>query len=74
MNTTSLDYIDDLYVRFINDPSSVSETWRRYFEDFSLSAQSESLVVESVAADGYGTSNQVPDALWLARMQERVDQ
>ncbi|MFM7930874.1 MAG: 2-oxoglutarate dehydrogenase E1 subunit family protein, partial [Pirellula sp.] len=74
MNTTSLDYIDDLYVRFINDPTSVSETWRRYFEDFSLSAQSESLVVESVAADGYGTSNQVPDALWLARMQERVDQ
>ncbi|MFO0410966.1 MAG: 2-oxoglutarate dehydrogenase E1 subunit family protein, partial [Planctomycetota bacterium] len=54
MNTTSLDYIDDLYVRFINDPSSVSETWRRYFEDFSLSAQSESLVTESVAVDGYG--------------------
>jgi len=74
MNTTSLDYIDDLYVRFINDPSSVSETWRRYFEDFSLSAQSESLVAEPVIASGYSDVTQAPDALWLARMQERVDQ
>ena len=74
MNTTSLDYIDDLYVRFINDPSSVSETWRRYFEDFSLSAQSESLVAEPVLASGYSDTAQAPDALWLARMQERVDQ
>ena len=74
MNTTSLDYIDDLYVRFINDPSSVSETWRRYFEDFSLSTQSESLVAEPVPSIGYGESSTTPDALWLARMQERVDQ
>ncbi|MCE2784202.1 MAG: 2-oxoglutarate dehydrogenase subunit E1 [Pirellula sp.] len=74
MNTTSLDYIDDLYLRFINDPTSVSETWRRYFEDFSLSTQSESLVSESVPSHGYGESTAAPDALWLARMQERVDQ
>jgi len=74
MNTTSLDYIDDLYLRFINDPTSVSETWRRYFEDFSLSTQSESLVVEPVPSLGYGESTAAPDALWLARMQERVDQ
>ena len=74
MNTTSLDYIDDLYLRFINDPTSVSETWRRYFEDFSLSTQSESLVAEPVSLLGYGESTAAPDALWLARMQERVDQ
>lgn len=74
MNTTSLDYIDDLYLRFINDPTSVSETWRRYFEDFSLSTQSESLVAEPVPSLGYGESTAAPDALWLARMQERVDQ
>ena len=74
MNTTSLDYIDDLYLRFINDPTSVSETWRRYFEDFSLSTQSESLVAEPVPSLGYGESTSAPDALWLARMQERVDQ
>jgi 2-oxoglutarate dehydrogenase E1 component len=74
MNTTSLDYIDDLYLRFINDPTSVSETWRRYFEDFSLSTQSESLVAEPVPSLGYSESTAAPDALWLARMQERVDQ
>ena len=74
MNTTSLDYIDDLYLRFINDPTSVSETWRRYFEDFSLSTQSESLVAEPVPSHAYGESSTTPDALWLARMQERVDQ
>ena len=74
MNTTSLDYIDDLYLRFINDPTSVSETWRRYFEDFSLSTQSESLVAEPVPSLGYSDATAAPDALWLARMQERVDQ
>ena len=74
MNTTSLDYIDDLYLRFINDPTSVSETWRRYFEDFSLSTQSESLVAEPVPSLGYNDATAAPDALWLARMQERVDQ
>jgi 2-oxoglutarate dehydrogenase E1 component len=72
MNTYSLDYIDDLYVRYIQDPSSVSEVWRKYFEEFSLSAQSEGFIGET------GGSEQVaeglPDALWLARMQERVDQ
>ena len=34
MNSDSLDYIDDLYVQYLRDPSSVSETWRRYFEQF----------------------------------------
>ncbi len=79
MNTYSLDYIDDLYVRYIQDPSSVSEVWRRYFEEFSLAAQSENLYAEAAAADpapsnGAATNDSLPDALWLARMQERVDQ
>ncbi len=38
MNSYSLDYIDDLYVQFVRDPSSVSETWRQYFEQFLVGA------------------------------------
>ena len=34
MNSESLDYIDDLYVQYVRDPSSVSDTWRQYFEQF----------------------------------------
>ena len=34
MNSYSLDYIDDLYVQYVRDPSSVSDTWREYFEQF----------------------------------------
>jgi 2-oxoglutarate dehydrogenase E1 component len=73
MNTYSLDYIDDLYVRYIQDPSSVSDVWRKYFEEFSLASQSESLYQEP-ANGAVATAGDAPDALWLARMQERVDQ
>ena len=73
MNTYSLDYIDDLYVRYIQDPSSVSDVWRKYFEEFSLASQSESLYQEP-ANGAVATGGDAPDALWLARMQERVDQ
>ena len=38
MNSFSLDYIDDLYVQYIQDPESVSETWRQYFEQFMVSS------------------------------------
>ncbi|MFN9714394.1 MAG: 2-oxoglutarate dehydrogenase E1 component [Planctomycetota bacterium] len=72
MNTYSLDYIDDLYVRYIHDPNSVSEVWRKYFEEFSLSAQSEGFLSDAGSMD-QGAEG-IPDALWLARMQERVDQ
>ncbi|WP_153557962.1 2-oxoglutarate dehydrogenase E1 component [Roseimaritima sediminicola] len=37
MNTYSLDYIDDLYAQYVKEPNSVSETWRRYFEQFLVS-------------------------------------
>jgi 2-oxoglutarate dehydrogenase E1 component len=72
MNTYSLDYIDDLYVRYIQDPNSVSDVWRKYFEEFSLATQSEALYSGNEPVGG--SNGEVPDALWLARMQERVDQ
>ncbi|MEM6468634.1 MAG: 2-oxoglutarate dehydrogenase E1 component [Planctomycetota bacterium] len=34
MSTHSLDYIDDLYVQYCQNPESVSDTWRQYFEQF----------------------------------------
>ncbi len=39
MNSYSLDYIDDLYVQYVQDPESVSETWRQYFEQFVIGAE-----------------------------------
>jgi 2-oxoglutarate dehydrogenase E1 component len=38
MNSFSLDYIDDLYVQYVRDPESVSDTWRQYFEQFLVGA------------------------------------
>ena len=76
MNTYSLDYIDDLYVRYIQDPNSVSDVWKRYFEEFSLAAQSEQLFAEQpeVAANSENSSTEpAPDALarrpyWIMRL------
>ncbi len=85
MNSYSLDYIDDLYVQFIRDPESVSPGWRKYFEEFSLvnsssmAMQPASSVGTAVAlADDEQPTNQArsirDEALWLAQMQDRVDQ
>ncbi len=41
MNSYSLDYIDDLYVQFVSDPNSVSDTWREYFEQFLVAGGAE---------------------------------
>ncbi|TWT80935.1 2-oxoglutarate dehydrogenase E1 component [Planctomycetes bacterium CA13] len=46
MNSYSLDYIDDLYVQYLRDPSSVSDSWREYFEQF--------LVASNRSATGTG--------------------
>ncbi len=88
MNSYSLDYIDDLYVQYIKDPASVSEGWRKYFEEFSLASQSLlnpsgngalRLATESgeVALAGDEPSEHArfvrDEALWLAEMQDRVD-
>jgi len=114
MNSYSLDYIDDLYVQYVRDPSSVSDTWREYFEQFLIGAKAQvtagagasaatsnrvhrgvsaaagATVARSVGdgngatavADPYetgtsdgSTGSMVADqALWLARIQDRVDQ
>jgi len=49
MNSYSLDYIDDLYVQYLRDPASVSDSWRDYFEQF-LVASNHSVVGRSQAA------------------------
>ena len=107
MNSYSLDYIDDLYVQYVRDPSSVSETWRQYFEQFLVGAGAP---IQTTAAGSAGVTagssrtrtsgpvggspNQngsapattgpppagstgdqnVDQALWLARIQDRIDQ
>ena len=82
MNTFSLDYIDDLYVQYVKDPESVSPGWRRYFEQF-IVATDETNAKLSAAADaarigGEGDGKSLNDvashALWLAKMQDQVDQ
>ncbi|MCG8650053.1 MAG: 2-oxoglutarate dehydrogenase E1 component [Pirellulales bacterium] len=84
MNSYSLDYIDDLYVQFVRDPSSVSETWRQYFEQFMVgaaskngSAQGTTATGDTAAAGGGSgsvTASQSADqALWLSRIQDRVN-
>jgi 2-oxoglutarate dehydrogenase E1 component len=89
MNSYSLDYIDDLYVQYIQDPSSVSEGWRKYFEEFSLASQALLNAPHGngglYAAEEFGgvaVAGEEPtqharsirdEALWLAEMQDRVD-
>ncbi len=89
MNSYSLDYIDDLYVQYIQDPTSVSEGWRKYFEEFSLASQSLLNPRDGngrlLTAEEHGTVALAGDepteharsirdeALWLAEMQDRVD-
>ncbi|MEM7478711.1 MAG: 2-oxoglutarate dehydrogenase E1 component, partial [Planctomycetota bacterium] len=84
MNSYSLDYIDDLYVQYIRDPQSVSPGWRSYFEQFSLAAGAEEVpgrVTEAsprtsdASGDGPGDGAKGirDEALWLAEMQDRVD-
>ncbi len=85
MNSYSLDYIDDLYVQYIQDPNSVSEGWRKYFEEFSLASQSflnSPAAQDSGNGNGFALASDQPDqharfirdeALWLAEMQDRVD-
>jgi 2-oxoglutarate dehydrogenase E1 component len=82
MNSFSLDYIDDLYVQYIRDPSSVSETWRKYFEQFLVvggtDVNQKPGTVGSVSSPARGqhaiTGDETIDqALWAARIQDRVN-
>ena len=74
MNTYSLDYIDDLYLRFIKDPGSVPAGWKRYFEQFSLADSAAAKLVDQNRGNGNVGTSIDERSLWLARMQDRVDQ
>ena len=89
MNSYSLDYIDDLYVQYVQDPDSVSETWRKYFEQFVIGAEvkrDRTKLDSQAAASGNGrntatidrrgsTGDELTDqALWMSRIQDRVNQ
>lgn len=79
MNSYSLDYIDDLYVQFVRDPASVSETWREYFEQFLVSKStnprrpSKNGDEAGETGSGSGRNEQADQALWLSRVQDRVN-
>ena len=82
MNSYSLDYIDDLYVQYVRDPNSVSDTWRKYFEQFLVVGGSRDSEPANASANSkVATSNrrgstgneQTDQALWLARIQDRVN-
>jgi len=88
MNTYSLDYIDDLYVQYVRDPNSVSESWRQYFEQFLVVGNQPSANDTKLSdreSDGKGNGQLVAprsgppsgtgddQAHWLARIQDRVN-
>jgi 2-oxoglutarate dehydrogenase E1 component len=81
MNSYSLDYIDDLYVQFVRDPSSVSDTWREYFEQFLVgnrgsngrSDGSAAAVATAGAPRDSASVEKADQALWLSRIQDRVN-
>lgn len=84
MNTYSIDYIDDLFVQYVKDPSSVSETWRAYFEQFLVTSghATEGPRAGGAADNGKLTGGHPTEGeristdrlLWAARLQDRVDQ
>jgi 2-oxoglutarate dehydrogenase E1 component len=85
MNSYSLDYIDDLYVQYVRDPSSVSEAWRKYFEQFLVVSsttqgkrKSNGSVADGLARTETETASSaelqaMDQALWLSRIQDRVN-
>ena len=70
MNSYSLDYIDDLYVQYIRDPSSVSDTWREYFEQFLVGASSRS--PQGAGSNGSVTTPSADGQLRDQRASKRV--
>lgn len=82
MNEYNLDYIDDLYVQYVRDPSSVSEGWRQYFEQFlvvhrpdtSPEAQKDQPTSSPAGtATNPEASSGLDQAIWLSRIQDRVN-
>ncbi|MEM8666306.1 MAG: 2-oxoglutarate dehydrogenase E1 component [Planctomycetota bacterium] len=85
MNSYSLDYIDDLYVQYVHDPDSVSETWRKYFEQFLVvgsatppksnngAVATAKRPTTSPPRRGSTGDEAADQALWLSRIQDRVN-
>ena len=79
MNDYNLDYIDDLYVQYVRDPSSVSEAWRQYFEQFLVVNAPESSIKPTKPNRSPEPKKESSDAhtmdqaLWLSRIQDRVN-
>ena len=75
MNSYSLDYIDDLYVQYVRDPASVSETWRQYFEQFLVGSPTSKVSPSGNGSAGARTGGdpQADQILWLSRIQDRVN-
>ena len=83
MKSYSLDYIDDLYVQYVRDPASVSENWRKYFEQFLVgSGSTDKNRPPSEGGSGKTSGNEkglrskndsTAQNLWLARIQDRVN-
>ena len=79
MKSYSLDYIDDLYAQYVRDPSSVSDAWRKYFEQFlvvggSTDGRKANGAIADRTSGDRGTGDEATDqALWLSRIQDRVN-
>lgn len=82
MDTTSLDYVEDLFAQFASDPTSVPAAWRAYFEQFSLADQNEFGTNETDGGVNVPSMNSVAsdngkaaadEAFWLAKMQDRIN-
>ena len=82
MNEYNLDYIDDLYVQYVRDPSSVSEGWRQYFEQFLVvhrpdtspeAQKNQPTSSPAGTASNPETSSGLDQAIWLSRIQDRVN-
>ncbi len=50
-NRANLDLIEDLYQRWLNDPSSVEASWRFFFEGYELGREPRGPAASSVDAD-----------------------
>jgi 2-oxoglutarate dehydrogenase E1 component len=75
-----LDYIDDLYVQYVRDPSSVSDAWRQYFEQFLVVRGIQQRLPNGEVADRSSPQSRdklddqaMQQTLWLSRIQDRIN-
>src|SRR5688572_5012982 len=78
LNVSNLSFAEELYARYLRDPSSVPADWRRYFEEFSQDATpSGKLTLAPALHDSppfrAARNGASAEATELARLQNRVD-